>query len=66
MSESKHLNRGEVYFEFTPVGNSIRVVAIDATTGVEITMVGSNNVGQEHLKRLAMRKLLKRIRDELG
>ena len=47
----------EVLFEFTRVGNAIRVVAIDPESGTEIVMVGAPGYSKEHLKRLAMRKL---------
>ncbi|MGH1353229.1 MAG: DUF6898 family protein [Methyloligellaceae bacterium] len=53
--------KGEVLIEFTPVGNSVKVVAIDVTTGVEITLIGSTSVSQNDLKRLAVRKLERRI-----
>ncbi len=53
--------KGQVLFEFTPVGHSVRVAAIDVTTGVEITVIGSTSVSQSDLQRLALRKLEKRI-----
>ena len=30
----------EVYFEFTAIGGSVKVVAIDAATGTEVTVSG--------------------------
>jgi hypothetical protein len=47
----------EVYFEFTTIGASAKVVAIDATTGTEVTVIGPANAAQSDLKRLALGKL---------
>jgi len=51
----------EVLFEFRPVGNVVRVAAIDPRTGVEVTMVGAPGYSEAHLKRLAARKLARVI-----
>jgi Domain of unknown function (DUF6898) len=47
----------EVYFEFTAIGGSVKVVAIDATTGTEVTVIGPANAAQSDLQRLALGKL---------
>lgn len=47
----------EVYFEFRTIGNFVRVSAIDARSNTEISMIGDAHVGEETLKRMAMRKL---------
>jgi len=47
----------EVYFEFTAIGGSVKVVAIDGTTGTEVTVIGPANAAQSDLKRLALGKL---------
>ena len=47
----------DVYFEFRVIGNFVRVCAIDARTNTEISMIGDAHVGEETLKRMAMRKL---------
>jgi hypothetical protein len=52
---------GEVYFEFTRVGGSVKVVAIDATTGVEVTVIGPATAASSHLQQLALAKLKARI-----
>ncbi|MEX0695002.1 MAG: hypothetical protein WD075_11200 [Rhodospirillales bacterium] len=39
------------------MGSYVRVVAIDARTNTEITMVGDPSVGERVLKNTAMRKL---------
>jgi hypothetical protein len=47
----------EVYFEFTAIGASVKVVAIDAATGTEVTVIGPSNAAQSDLQRLALGKL---------
>lgn len=48
---------GEVLFEFQRVGSYLRVTAIDAKTGVEVTVAGPATGSQELLKRTAINKL---------
>ena len=55
---------GEVYFELTKVGGSMKVVAIDATTGVEVTVIGPATAAPSHLQQLALAKLKARIARE--
>lgn len=52
---------GEVYFEFTQVGRSMKVAAIDARTGVEVSIVGPAASPQSQLQNLALKKLIKRL-----
>ena len=47
----------EVLFEFRPVGNILRVTAIDPKSGTEVIMVADPKYGEEVIKRLAARKL---------
>ncbi len=51
----------EVYFEFTAVGASVRVAAIDAATGVEVSVVGPASAARFDLQRLALAKLNARL-----
>lgn len=48
---------GDVLFEFQRVGSYLRVTAIDARTGVEVTVAGPATGSQELLKRTAINKL---------
>jgi Domain of unknown function (DUF6898) len=48
---------GEVYFEFVPVGNYMRVNAIHAATGTETFALGPLNASRSDLQRIALRKL---------
>jgi hypothetical protein len=51
----------EVYFEFTRLGSTVKVIAIDALTGTEVTVMGPANAAQSDLKRLALGKLKNRL-----
>jgi hypothetical protein len=52
---------GEVLFEFTTRGNATRCAAIDATTGVEVVVVGPPAAAETQLKAVALRKLKMRL-----
>lgn len=52
----KHSGR-EILFELTRIGNSVKVTAIDAASGVEASIVGAPAMGEAMLKRNALRKL---------
>ena len=47
----------EVLFEFLPVGNSVKVCAVDPETLVEATIFGPVSAGEAALKHAAVRKL---------
>jgi hypothetical protein len=51
----------EVLFEFTRVGHFVRVAAIDAATGIEVTVVGPASAAPSDLERLALAKLKARL-----
>jgi hypothetical protein len=51
----------EVYFEFTAIGGSVKVVAIDAATGTEVSVTGPSSAAQSDLERLALGKLKARL-----
>jgi len=53
---------GGVYFEFTPIGASVKVTAIDAATGFEVSVVGPSRASQADLQRLALQKLKARLK----
>jgi ABC-type Mn2+/Zn2+ transport system ATPase subunit len=54
----------EVYFEFTAIGAWVKVVAIDAASGTEVSVVGPAGAAQSDLQRLALGKLKARLRRE--
>ena len=53
---------GAVYFEFTPLGGTVKVAAIDAATGTEVSVIGPVRASQADLKQLALQKLRARLR----
>jgi len=54
-------NLRDVYFEFTAIGNVVKVVAIDAVSGTEVAVMGPTGAAQRDLQRLALRKLKARL-----
>jgi hypothetical protein len=42
-------DRHEVYFEFTAIGNVVKVTAIDSVTGTEVSAMGSTSASQADL-----------------
>ncbi|MDX2143920.1 MAG: hypothetical protein SFV19_11240 [Rhodospirillaceae bacterium] len=53
-----HWANREVLFEVITVGNAVKVIAIDAITGIETSIVGSPTMTAYSLKMNAMRKLI--------
>ena len=56
----------EVYFEFTAIGGAVKVAAIDAVTGIEVTIMGPASAAQADLEQLALAKLKARLAREAG
>jgi hypothetical protein len=54
----------EIYFEFTAIGNAVKVTAIDSVTGIEVSAMGPSSASQADLRQLALRKLEARLRRE--
>lgn len=52
---------GEIYFEFVQLGAYVKVSAMDAATGAEVSVVGPANASQADLQRLAKAKLMRRL-----
>ncbi len=52
----------EVLFEAVAVGNSVKVSAIDPTTNIEVSVVGSAHMSPYTLKMNALRKLEAAVR----
>lgn len=51
----------EVLFELTAVGGAVRVVAIDAATGIEVSIMGPLTAPRSELQRIALQKLERRL-----
>ena len=46
-----------VLFEFSAIGNSVKVSAVDPVTLREVSIIGPVTAGEEALKRAALQKL---------
>ncbi len=57
-------NESVVYFERIEIGASAKLVAIDANTGIEVSVIGPAHASQADLERLALAKLKARIARE--
>ncbi len=53
--------RREVLFEFTAIGNVTKVAAIDAQTGIEVSVMGPTHASRADLQKLALAKLRRRL-----
>lgn len=60
MSDGDRQN--EIYFEFRAIGRSVKVSAIDAATGIEVSVMGPATASQADLQRLALQKLQARLK----
>jgi len=52
---------GEILFEFTAIGRNVKVVAIHAASGVEVSVLGPTTAARSELERLALQKLRARL-----
>lgn len=57
MSHATGSGDGEAIIEFRRIGAALKVIAIDPTTGMEVSMVGDPRLSQQELARLAVQKL---------
>lgn len=48
----------EVLYEFVTIGAYVKVTAVDAQTGLEVSIVGSPLAGERLLKDIARKKLV--------
>lgn len=53
--------QGEIFFEFTRIGAVVKVAAIDAASGTEVSIMGPANAPRQDLERLALAKLRRRM-----
>lgn len=54
----------QVFLEYTPVGRSLKVVAIDPDTGLEATIIAPTGTPRREMDRIAVRKLERLIERE--
>jgi len=63
MSQAADQQR-EVYFELTAIGRTMKVVAIDAATGIEVSTIAPATASDAEAKRVALAKLRARLARE--
>ena len=56
-----HTGPREVLFEFTAIGTVVKVSAIDAATGIEVSVMGPVRASRADLQQLALAKLNARL-----
>ncbi len=61
---SREPQQGEIYLEYRPVGKQVKVTAIDAATGIEVSAFGPASAAQQDLQRIVVRKLQRRLEQE--
>jgi ABC-type iron transport system FetAB ATPase subunit len=61
MTDERDGTEREIYFEFTAIGASVKVAAIDAHTGIEVSVIGPAGAAKSHLQKLALAKLKSRL-----
>ncbi|MGB0694113.1 MAG: DUF6898 family protein [Rhodospirillaceae bacterium] len=60
LAELEQMARGrEVLYEIRPMGNVVRIAAIDGVTGLEAVVVGARMLSMFSMKANARRKLLR-------
>lgn len=52
---------GRVLFEFAPVGQQMRVAAIDEATGIEVVVIAPLTATPYQMQQLALAKLRRRL-----
>ena len=57
-------DEAEVYFEITIIGASAKVTAVDARTGVEVSVIAPAGASRADMQQLALAKLKARIARE--
>ena len=55
------MTEGEVYFEFVQVGQQMRVAAIDATTGTEVSVSTPRSATKLQMQQVALAKLRRKL-----
>ena len=53
---------GEILFEFTAIGRNVKVVAIHGASGTEVSVMGPASAARADLQRLALQKLMMRLK----
>lgn len=57
---------GEILIEFVTIGNSIKVMAVDPVSGLEVAITGPTTASKSDLERVVCRKLLAKLEKQNG
>jgi uncharacterized protein DUF6898 len=57
-------NSDDVYFELIAIGHSVKVTAIHAASGTEVSVIGPASAARSDLERLAIQKLAARLKND--
>lgn len=57
---------GQVFFEFQQIGAQVKVCAIHAGTGIEVSIIAPTSVSQKQMQQNALAKLRRRLLREPG
>ncbi len=57
---------GEVFFEFTQLGQQMRVAAIDAATSIEVVIIAPVTATRIQMQNIALAKLKRRLAEGGG
>jgi hypothetical protein len=63
-SDSDEPDLGEVYLEYYPIGASLKVSAIHAETGVEVSIMAPAKAARADTQRVVLKKLQARLKRE--
>lgn len=55
---------GEVLFEFTQLGQQMRVAAIDAATSIEVVIIAPLSASRLQMQNVALAKLRRRLEEQ--
>ncbi|RUT32538.1 serine hydroxymethyltransferase [Arsenicitalea aurantiaca] len=61
--------RGQILFEFTQIGQQMRVAAIDADSGTEVILIApvtATRIQMQALAQAKLRRRLQQLKDEEG
>lgn len=57
---------GDVYFEFQQIGAQVKVCAIQASSGIEVSIIAPTSISQQQMQMNALAKLRRRVAQLLG
>jgi len=58
--------RDEIYLEYILLGHLVKVTAVDAATGTEVSVAGPRTASQQDLAKIAVAKLHRRLGKRTG